>query len=321
MTGEDWRPGASLDALRIRARLMDAVRAHFRETGALEVDTPALSSAGATDPNLHSLATRVTGRRAWLHTSPEFPMKRLLAAGAGDIWQAARVFRGGEAGRWHNPEFTLIEWYRVGRDYHWLMEEVGGLIGRLLGGTRRAGPRRTTYRRAFVEHAGLDPFEADRSRLVALAESLGLGRQDAAAADRTGLLDMIGSLRVYPRLGHGGVELLHDFPADQAALARIRDGDPPVAERFEAFVDGMELANGFGELTDADEQRRRFENERAHRRRLGLPDVAPDERLLAAMEAGLPECSGVALGFDRLAALAAGAGSLDHVIAFPFHRA
>lgn len=318
---EDWRPTASLANLRLRAALLAKLRAFFASRGLLEVDTPALSHAAATDRHLASF--RVPDFSAgplYLHTSPEFPMKRLLAAGAGDIWQLCKVFRAGETGRWHNPEFTLLEWYRLGFDHHRLMDEVAELVAELVPGLGAAAER-LSYREAFERHAGFDPFTADPAVCRAALAASGRESPPAGALDRDGWLDLVAAELVYPALGGGRLTFIYDYPASQAALARVRPGHPPVAERFEALVAGIELANGFHELADAAEQRRRFEQDRAWRRAHGLPDVAMDERLLMALEQGLPDCAGVALGFDRLVMLAAGAGSLAEVLAFPSERA
>ncbi|HET7673979.1 MAG TPA: EF-P lysine aminoacylase EpmA [Gammaproteobacteria bacterium] len=307
----EWRPTAPLAHLKRRAELLAAARAFFAARGVMEVQTPLLSAAGTTDVHLAS----VNAGARYLHTSPEFAMKRLLAAGSGDIYQICRVFRGGEAGRRHNPEFTLLEWYRVGFDHHRLMDEVVELVARLLPG--RTAIERITYRDAFVRHANLDPFAADIDACRRSAARAGISLNPAASLDVDGWLDLIGAELVYPRLGRGGLCFVYDYPPSQAALARVRQAAPPVAERFEVFVDGVELANGYHELTDAAEQRRRFEADIVRRRELGLPQPPVDERLLAALEAGIPDCAGVALGFDRLTMLAVGAQSIDEVIAFP----
>jgi elongation factor P--(R)-beta-lysine ligase len=324
MNGSDsnWRPTASLEALKARARLMAAARVFFDSRGVMEVSTPALSAAAATDPQLASLRTGLSGRGArWLHTSPEFPMKRLLAAGAGDIYQLCTVFRDGETGRWHNPEFKLLEWYRLGFDDRRMAEETAELIACLLAGSRRLPPPEfVTYRDAFLAHAGIDPLTAGTEAVVEAAiQAVGTGGPtDWTRAD---WLDLLGSARVYPALGRGQLTVLTDYPVEQAALARLKPGDPPTAARFEVFLDGLELANGFHELGDVTEQGRRFEAENEARRARGLPELPVDRRLLAALAHGLPDCAGVALGFDRLVALAIGARHIDEVLPFPDHRA
>ena len=322
---EDWRPTAPLDNLRRRAELLAAVRRFFAERGVLEVETPLLGAATATDLHLASLSTTLSGpppRRLWLQTSPELHMKRLLAAGSGPIWQLGKAFRDGESGRRHNPEFTMLEWYRPGWDHHQLMDEVEALLRttlpELVG--EQAGAR-LTYREAFLRHAGIDPFEADAATLQRRAGELGVAASNAAADwPREEWLHLLLATVVEPQLGRGEVTFIHDFPAAEAALARVRAEDPPVAERFEAFVAGVELANGYHELADPAEQRRRFDHDLAARRERGLPAVPADDRLLAALTQGLPDCAGVALGFDRLVMLALGADTIDDVLAFPVDR-
>ena len=324
MTESDsWRPTASLEALRLRAAMLSRARAFFAQREVLEVETPVLSIAGTTDPNIQSLTTRVTGSPGtlYLHTSPEFAMKRLLAAGSGDIYQFARVFRDGENGRRHNPEFTLLEYYRLGMDHHGLMDEVAELVQCLLGEELGViACQRMTYRDAFMQAVELDPMTADRTRLLDTLSrhAVPLPVDPLSEAQLT---DLIMASLVAPGLGREQPCFVYDFPEDQAALARIRAGQPPVAERFELFFQGMELANGFHELCDEPEQRRRFARDNALRVQEGLPQVAVDERMLQALARGLPDCAGVAVGFDRLVMLAAGAEQLSDVLAFAIIRA
>ncbi|MDQ2068525.1 EF-P lysine aminoacylase EpmA [Natronospira bacteriovora] len=320
----DWGPDAAPDVLKARAALMSEVRAFFLQRGVTEVTTPVLSRAGIPDPNIPSVPATTLGGPAWLHTSPEFPMKRLLAAGMGDIYQICPVFRDGEVGQWHNPEFTLLEWYRLGLDERELALEVCELIQAVM--QRGAAPRHLaatewlTYRDAFRHHAGVDPaMDSDETVAEATIQATACGGpSDWSRAD---WLDLLGSTRVFPALGQGRITVVTDFPADQAALARLRPGDPPTAARFEVFLAGVELANGFHELADAAEQRARFEAEAARRRDRGLPTVAMDENLLAALDAGLPDCAGVALGLDRLFALALGQPDIQSVLTFSWDRA
>jgi len=312
----DWRPSASLEMLRTRADLLARIRDFFRQAGVLEVETPASSRCGVTDPAIESFTTRFTGPGAaqgetrYLHTSPEFPMKRLLAAGSGSIYQLCRVFRNGERGRRHNPEFTLLEWYRPGFDHHELMDEVARLIQALA--PRPLGDERLSYAEAFQRHLQLDPHRASAASLRECAIAQGIAGAEALALE---------SRDVEPRLGEGGMTFLYDYPASQAALARVRPGDPPLAERFELYLGGVEIANGFHELTDAREQRRRFLGDNRRREALGLPTVPPDEPLLAALEAGLPPTSGVALGVDRLLMFLTGSADIREVLAFDDARA
>jgi lysyl-tRNA synthetase class 2 len=318
----DWRPTASRATLETRAALLARARSFFAARAVLEVDTPILVNAPVTDAHIHSaqvlLASSVENRRFFLHTSPEYAMKRLLAAGTGDIYQICHVVRALERGRLHNAEFTLIEWYRSGLSLAALMSEVEELVRELLGRSRALVSVRVSYREAFLDALELDPFTAPLAELALHARRAGF---QGAATDRDELLELLMATVVGPRLGEGGLTFVYGYPASQAALARLDPDDPRAAQRFELYCDGIELANGFQELTAAREQRARFERDVAERRRLGLPDAAIDERLLAALAAGLPDCCGVALGFDRTLMLAAGAERIDAVLPFPTERA
>lgn len=314
-----WQPTAAIATLEVRAAMLRSAREYFAATRALEVETPTLSAAAVTDVHLASVEATAIDRRRFLHTSPEYPMKRLLAAGCGDIWQICRVYRDGEAGRWHNPEFTMIEWYRLGIDHHALMSDVERLIGAMLPPARHFDrSERLTYREAVQLHAGVDALDDPVAVLVARLESAGIDVPPSIRAERDGCLDLIMSTLVGPQLGHDRLSFIYDYPASQAALAQTRGR---VASRFEAYLDGLELANGFHELADAKEQRARFEQDLADRARRELPAMPIDQRFLAALEHGLPECSGVALGFDRLVMCAVGAKHIDEVLAFPFEYA
>lgn len=312
----EWRPSASLEVLRRRAALLADIRAFFASRGVLEVETPYLSAAAATDPHLQSPA--VEGGR-FLHTSPEFPMKRLLAAGSGDIWQLCRVFRGAEAGRHHNPEFTLLEWYRQGLSVEVLADEVVMLVMGVAPELALNAPLRMSYREAFLEHAGLDPLAADTNGCAARARALGVAVD--AELDRDGWLDLLLTHVVAPRFSADRLTILHGYPASQAALARLDPDDLRVACRFEVFLGDLELANGFHELADADEQARRFATDNAARRRMGLPEMPVDKRLLTALAVGLPDCAGVALGVDRLLLRCCGLDDIRAVLAFAWDRA
>lgn len=315
----DWQPSASIATLRERARLLSVVRAFFAERGVLEVETPVLGHGGSTDVHLDSLslaATTPAGReRLWLQTSPEFHMKRLLAAGSGPIFQLARNFRDGEVGRHHNLEFTMLEWYRPGFSLAELIDETEALIRTLLPD---AGPRRLRrYRELFRECLAIDPFTTPLEALRRLAsERGGLAMADS---DRDGCLDLLMGLVIEPTLGRHGIDVVIDYPASQAALARkLRDPEDgvEVAARFEVYVNGLELANGYDELTDAAEQATRFADDNRQRERLGKPPIDVDTRLIAALNAGMPAGSGVALGFDRLIQLALGKPNVAEVMAF-----
>ncbi len=299
--------------------MLHGIRAFFMARGVLEVETPCLSRAAASDPALASLSCAVDAARAYLQTSPEYAMKRLLAAGCGNCFQVARVFRAGERGRHHNPEFTLLEWYRLGFDAERLMDEVGALIHALVPSAQtRPVARRIAYRALFLEGLGFDPLTAPTAALRHCAEQLGVAPE--CNLERDAWLDLLLAQCLMPRLPADQLTLLHDYPASQAALARLND-DGVTAARFEVFWGGLELANGYHELTDAAEQRRRFETDRAVRAQRGLPDVPADDHLLAALRHGLPECAGVALGLDRLLMKLIGVDHIDRVLAFPFERA
>ena len=322
MSGADWRPTANLAALRQRAQLLETTRAFFRTRRVLEVETPVASGATVTDVQIESLQLAGSPPR-WLQTSPEFPMKRLLAAGSGDIYQICRVFRAGEQGRLHNPEFTMVEWYRLGMDLPAIMAETGALAATLLaaGGRENLPVESLSYADAFQQQLGCDPLSARQEVLAELALTHGLAPSSVAGSTRDVLLDFLVATRVGPRLGNGRLTCLHHFPASQAALAQLDGADPRTALRFELYAEGVELANGYVELADSVEQQRRFTADLAERRRCGRKEPAMDERLLAALAHGLPACAGVAMGFDRVAMLALGASSIAEVIAFPWERA
>jgi lysyl-tRNA synthetase class 2 len=249
-------------------------------------------------------------------------MKRLLASGSGSIYQVCKVFRQGEAGRLHNPEFSMLEWYRLSFDHQQLMVEVDDLLREMLAGYRTLkGTLRLSYRDAFQRHAGLDPLLASITELQATVQQHGIDVTGLDEHHKDAWLDLLMTHVVEPALPQDCPVFIYDYPASQAALARIRQEEPPVAERFELFLDGMELANGFHELTDAVEQRQRFKADLVTRGEMGLPRVPVDERFLTALEAGLPPCAGVALGIDRLVMLAAGVKSISKVLAFDDERA
>ena len=320
--GADWTPTASFEVLRLRAALLARVRAHFAATGALEVETPILVRAAVSDVHLESLAVQDAAGQTvgYLHTSPEYAMKRLLAAGSPDIYQVGHVFREGERGRRHNPEFTMVEWYRLGIDHRALMADVERLLRALLEPHRAVGPTQAvTYADAFSNALGIDPLSCSVDELrMAIARRGGSVPDSMHEAARDDLLDLAMSTLVAQSFAQDRITFLHDFPASQAALAQIRG---PVASRFEAFWGPVELANGFHELGDAAEQRRRFEADLAERRQRERPTRPTDERFLGALAHGLPPCAGVALGFDRVVMIAAGASSIDEVMTFPFERA
>lgn len=315
----DWRPGISRAALAARADLMARVRTFFAQREVLEVDTPLLASFTVTDPALEALAVTtgsVLSTSRFLQTSPEFAMKRLLAAGSGPVYQLGKAFRDGEAGRRHNPEFTMLEWYRPGYSLAALIEEVAALVCECLG---RQNWYERPYRDLFLEMLDLDPHDATGEELATVA-SRHMDVTDLTL-DRDGWLDLLMSHCVEPRLVDEGLIFVTDYPASQAALAIVEErGGVPVAARFELFVDGMELANGYRELQDSAELERRAARDNRWRRVNGQAPRELDPRLLAAMEAGLPDCSGVALGFDRMLMLLLGADALGDVLPFDWER-
>lgn len=313
-----------IEALRLRARLNATIRGFFAERGVLEVETPVMSEAGNTEPNIESFSTRFSGHvdagspLRWLRTSPEYPLKRLLAAGVGDCYELGRVFRNGEAGGRHNPEFTMLEWYRVGWDHRQLAEESVALVRQALAlAGRTATLHVTSYRQLFLDVLGLDPLTAPEASLRA---ALGEVAVDPRGLGRDDWLDLLMTHRLQPGFPPGRITVVHDWPASQCALARIRAGEPPVAERFELYSGVHEIANGYHELNDADEQRRRFERDNRVRGERGLPPLPLDERLLQALP-GLPDCAGVAIGVDRLLMAMRASSRIADVLAFDFARA
>jgi lysyl-tRNA synthetase class 2 len=323
----DFRPTASWENLRRRAELLARVRRFFEERGFLEVETPLLSADTVIDRHLDPPAVILpddprqphVGRTLWLQTSPEFAMKRLLAAGGQAIFQITKAFRTAERGRLHNPEFTIVEWYRVGDSLDAGMTLLSDLAEVLL---ERGEAERVSYRNAFQDHLGMDPHSASAPQLAALANSRGVAAPHGwDESDRDAWLELLLGEFIEPHLGQRRPAILYDYPATQAALAVIRQEDPPVGERFELYVDGMELANGYHELLDAAELRRRNHVNNLARQADGKPPLPEESRLLAAMDYGLPPCTGVALGFDRVVMLACGAKSIDEVLAFPLERA
>ena len=320
-----WRPSATLEVLRARAAMLARIRGHFATARVTEVQTPLLSPAAASDAQIESIEARpLAGPPLYLHTSPEYPMKRLLAAGLGDCFQIAPVFRDGESGRMHNPEFTLIEWYRTGFDLSALMQDVDALVRAALQGLRTIAPSRSiTYREAVRAASGLDCARAGAADIASVLRARGVHATLGPGDDRDAWLDLLMATVVGPGLGRDAPTFIRDYPASQAALARTRDdGDGwPVAERFELYLDGVELANGYRELGDALEQRCRFEQDQATRRARGQRTAPLDERLLGALAEGLPDCSGVALGFDRLVMVALRLSTLAEAMAFPLSRA
>ena len=319
-----WQPSASIPNLLKRAAIMAEIRRFFSDRGVLEVETPCMSQATVTDIHLFPFQTRFVGpgysqgMDLYLMTSPEYHMKRLLAAGCGPVFQLCRSFRNEEMGRHHNPEFTMLEWYRPCYDMYRLINEVDDLLQQVL----ECQPAESlSYQQAFLRHLELDPLSADKTQLREAAAKLDLSNIADTEEDRDTLLQLLFTMGVEPHIGKDRPTFVYHFPASQASLAQISTEDHRVAERFEVYYKGIELANGFHELTDAHEQRLRFEQDNRKRAARGLPQQPIDNNLLAALEAGLPDCSGVALGVDRVVMLALGAESIGEVIAFTVDRA
>lgn len=324
MSTLNWQPSADISSLKRRAELIGHIRQFFVERNVLEVDTPAMSHATVTDIHLHTFQTEfigpgyADGRKLFFMTSPEFHMKRLLASGSGCIYQIAKAFRNEEAGRYHNPEFTLLEWYRVGFDHHDLMNEMDQLLQLVLS-CKQA--ERMTYQQAFVDVLNVCPLQGSMNELKSVARTLGLSDIAEPETDRDTLLQLLFSMGVEPKIGQQVPAFVYDFPASQAALAKINPNDNRVADRFEVYFKGIELANGFNELDDAEEQLRRFEQDNEKREKMGLASQPIDYHLIEALRHGLPQCSGVALGIDRLIMLACRQTHIDEITAFPFPRA
>lgn len=323
---EDFQPTASWEVLRLRSDLLRTTREFFHQRGFLEVETPVLSHDVVVDRHLDPIPVTLPadprhpeiGRPMWLQTSPEFGMKRLMAAGGEAIFQITRAFRGAEQGRLHNPEFTIVEWYRRGDSYIDGMTLLSDLVERLLAW----GPaERMTYAEAFQQQLELNPHRATLAELRDSAAARGTSIPVGLENDRDALLDLLLTEYIEPHLGSTRPTILCDYPPAQAALAQVRSSDPPVAERFELYARGIELANGYHELLDPAALRDRNRENNRLRSADGKRTLPADSRLLAAMERGLPQCSGCALGFDRVVMLAAGLSSVAEAMAFPIDRA
>ncbi len=315
-----WRPQASQELLKKRARLLQSIRAFFAEREVLEVETPVLSRAAITDPQLESFTSQFRNTEYFLHTSPEFYMKRLLAAGSGDIYQLARVFRVDEQGRNHNPEFTLLEWYRLGFTHQQLMDEIQSLINHVVTQLKHAEKlsfTRLSYQQAFLNTLNIDPLRvtAEDLKQCAIKHSIEIP-QGMDVNDKDMWLDWLMVCRIAPGFSKDSFTFLYDYPASQAALARVSEEDARVAHRFELFYGELELGNGFYELTNAAEQLQRFNNENRLREQRGQKVMPVDMDLIAALESGLPDCSGVAIGVDRLLMVLTGASSISEVMGF-----
>lgn len=309
-----WQPSASLESLKARAELNRYIREFFAVRDVLEVETPVLSQAGVSDPFLNPVVATCMGKPAYLHTSPEYPMKRLLASGSGDIYQICKVFRDDELGRRHNPEFSMLEYYRVDFSMMTLMDEVAQLVGDFLQIQQRLD---LTYEQAMERYAGLNPFTADDAILLTKAqESMG----SDVDLDRDGCLDVLMTHLVEPSLPRQTLVFIYAYPQSQAALARTYEdiNGHAVSKRFELYVNGLELANGYDELCDAQEQRQRFTRDQAQQQAINGQVRPVDNHFLAALAHGMPACAGVALGLDRILMLKLGAASIAEVLSFSY---
>lgn len=323
-----WKPSCSLDSLKARAELYSQLRAFFLERDVLEVETPILGRSTATDPHLDSLFLNLVsepgagGETLYLHTSPEFPMKRLLASGSGAIFQITKTFRNAESGSRHNPEFSMLEWYRPGFSLTDLMQETSDLLRVLIGECQF---KSTSYRNLFKAYLNIDPMAASLDTLQQIAiEKAGYMGSELTKDE---YLDLLISICIEPHLGQAAEGtssplFVYDYPASQASLAAVKQDEDGylVAERFELYINGLEIANAYHELTDAAEQRKRFEADNKERQNMGCEQIPLDESLLSALESGMPDCSGVALGLDRLLMVKTGAKDISEVISFPLER-
>lgn len=318
-----WQPSAAIETLRKRAKIIHTIRDFFAARDVLEVETPTLCHTSVTDPFIQSIPAlyqthpQEVEQRYYLQTSPEYCMKRLLAAGSGAIFQITKSYRQGEVGRFHNPEFSMLEWYRPGFDHQDLMNEMDELLQLVLN---TAPATRLSYAELFSHYLHINPHTASLTDLIACATTNQLSVV-GDINDRDTWLNLLMSHCIEPQLGTEKPVFVYDFPASQAALARIKPGTPPVAARFEVYFHGIELANGFHELQDATEQRKRFENNLLERKALGFNAMVIDEFFLAALQHGLPDCAGVALGIDRLIMLATKSEKIADVLSFNIERA
>jgi len=323
----EYAPTANVETLKLRAELLRRIRQFFTTRGFLEVETPIISADTVVDRHLDPLRVVLyddprqphSGKTCWLQTSPEFAMKRLVAAHGLSIFQVTHAFRAGERGRLHNPEFTMLEWYDVGADYRAGMKLLDELSVEIL---QRGPAEFISYREAFLRHANIDPLTASMSELIELAKMRQISTPISLdTTDRDAWLELLLVECVERNLGVAGPAILHDYPASQASLAQVREENPPVAERFELYVSGMELANGYHELLDPQALVHRAEINNELRTSDGKEPLPVDSRLIQAMRSGMPACAGCALGFDRLVMIASGAQSINEVIPFPIERA
>lgn len=321
---QTWQPTTTYEAREARAALLRLIREFFYTRNVLEVDTPLLSAGTVTDEHLDAFETPFrfssTGEpvRLFLQTSPEYAMKRLLCAQSGSIYQICKAFRHEGEGRWHNPEFTMLEWYRIDFDHFALMNEVDELLQLALN--THAGEK-LSYQHAFIEYLDVDPLNTSDEVLVDVMTKANIDIHAPETLSFDSKLQLLFSYCIEPKIGQQRPCFVYNFPASQAALAKINESDPRVADRFEVYFKGVELANGFNELSAAQEQRSRFQQDNEKRQQAGLATKPIDENFLCALEAGLPSCAGVALGIDRLLMLKIGAQHIQEVISFPVSRA
>ena len=321
MSFQNWQPVADIENMKKRARMLQSIRAFFVEREVLEVDTPSLSSAAVTDLHIESFASAMTGN-LYLQTSPEYCMKRLLASGFPSIFQVCKVYRKEEQGPFHNPEFTMLEWYRTGFDYQQLMTEVIALLDALVTENQQAfNCDQLSYQQAFIQAVGIDPLKTSVEELKNCCLQTQIDIPEGMSDDNVDeWLDWVLTQRVAPSFPTTNFTVLYDYPASQCALATINK-QKNIAERFEVYFGELELANGFNELRDAKEQLKRFESDNEKRLASGLDAMPIDKRFIAALDAGLPKCSGVAIGLDRLLMVLSGKSAINEILAFPFDRA
>lgn len=320
----DWQPSAPHASRIARANLLKTIRAFFDARNVLEVETPLLSHGTVTDEHLDAFETQfnygVQGKRQtlYLQTSPEYAMKRLLCAQSGAIYQICKAFRHEGEGRWHNPEFTLLEWYRPGFDHHALMNEVDELLIQTL---QTEPGEKISYQDVFMDVLNIDPLSAKEDDLVTHMSRCNINIANPQQLDRDSKLQLLFSFVIEPVIGQSRPCFIYGFPASQASLATLNQDDNRIADRFEVYYKGAELANGFHELSSPEEQRARFIRDNEKRKQALRPTKPIDERFLSALKAGLPACSGVALGVDRLLMLKMHANHIQDVINFPVSRA
>ncbi len=321
----DWRPAATVQVIKARARMLKDIRTFFDARDVIEVETPLLSRFATTDPHLDTLKTCFRNETFYLNTSPEYAMKRLLAETGSPVYQICKAFRDDESGRYHNPEFSMLEWYRPGFSLMQLMDEVEALVCRVMAERDLSDFLRISYHDAFEQCCGLNPHSTDSKQCLQVARQyqvdvpVGMGELDE---DLDAWLDWLLTQLVLPALPQEKFIFLFDYPASQAALARVESNHSghPVARRFELLYGELELANAFYELTDAQEQAGRFEQESKQRRQAGKHVSEIDRHLLAALQSGLPDCAGIAVGLDRLLMVKCRLDSIDEVMTFPWQR-